>query len=205
VRDKISAAALVFSGVAFLVVFISPAPEVPAESAGTRSEGVVNRVQAEWNTLQEDDREVRRLEARGAALVSTKDASHPDNDKTGKLIAQKIEREIRRQMPAFQSRLRTIRLYEKKAEEKKAPEAKPPEAKPPQAGPPKKGADGNPAVAKKAPEQDAAAKKKAREKRKAAILKAREAARKRAAAQKAAAQKAAAEKAEQNKVEAAPE
>jgi len=184
-RDKLSIAALVVSGAAFLVVFISPAPEVPAESAGTRSEGVVNRVQAEWNTLQEDDREVRRLEARGAALVSLRDPSDTEKAKTEKLIAQMIEREIGRRMTAFQNQIKIIRLYEKKPPEKKAP----------QPAPPKKGAEGDKAVAKPAPEQDAAARKKALEKRKAAILKAREAAKK----------KAAEEKAEQNKVEAAPE
>jgi len=205
VRDKLSIAALVVSGVAFLVVFVSPAPEVPAESAGTRSEGIVNRVQAERNALVEDAEELRRLLVRGAALGSIRDASHPDNDKTEKLIAGMIRRELARQMPAFQSRLKTIRLYEKKAEEKKAEEKKAPEAPPPQAGAPKKGVDGNQAVAKETPEQEAAAKKKALEKRKAAILKARQAARKKAARKQAAEKKAAEKRAAEDKVEAAPE
>jgi len=184
VRDKLSIAALVVSGVAFLLVFFSPAPEVPAESAGTRSEGIVNRVQAETNALAADASELLRLNARGEALASMREASHPDSDETEKLIASMIKREIERRMPAYQNQLKIIRLYRKDAEEKKAPEAAPP-----QALAPKKGAGGNQPAAKQTPEQQAVARRKALEKRKAAILKAREAARKRATERKAAEKK----------------
>lgn len=119
-RDKLSIAAFVVSAMAFLVVLVSPAPEAPAESAGTRSEGIVNRGQAEANALDEDARELERLKSRGEALGAMHGKTRPDESETDRLVAGMIERETKGRWPAFQNRLKIIRLYEKKPSEKKA-------------------------------------------------------------------------------------
>jgi len=124
VGDKVSIAALAISALAFAVVLVSPAPRAPAESAGTRSEGIVSRGQAETNALDEDAKEFERLKARADILISMRENSGPDMDKTAKLMAEAINREIKRQLPAFQNQLRIIRLYEKKEPDKKPAEKK---------------------------------------------------------------------------------
>ncbi|MHC5057528.1 MAG: hypothetical protein ACYTKD_22870 [Planctomycetota bacterium] len=214
-RDKLSIAAFVVSALAFLVVLVSPAPEAPDESAGTRSEGIVNRGQGEANALDEDVKELEQLRSRGEALGMKTQKSRPDEDETDKLVAGMIGREIGRRWPAFQNQLKVIRLYEKKAPEAKAPEAKAPKKKADEKGAAqeaaaKKTAAKKAAAAKAAAENAAARKKAAAEnaaaRKKAAQLKAREAAEKRAAllkAREAARKKAAARKAEQDKVEGA--
>ncbi|MHC4248195.1 MAG: hypothetical protein ACYS9X_03625 [Planctomycetota bacterium] len=208
-RDKLSIAAFAVSALAFLVVLVSPAPEAPDESAGTRSEGIVNRGQGETNALDEDAKELERLRSRGEALGMKAKKSRPDEDETDKLVAGMIGREIGRRWPAFQNQLKVIRLYEKKPPAEKAPEAKAPEAKAPRKKADEKGAAQEAAAEKTAAKKAAAAKaaaEKAAARKRAARLKAREAAEKRAAllkAREAARKKAAARKAEQDKVEGA--
>ncbi len=194
-RDKLSIAAFAISALAFLVVLISPAPQAPAESAGTRSEGIVNRGQAESNALDDDARDLKRLKSRSAALGALHEKARPDDAATTKLVAGLIERETKRRWASFEKQLKTIRLYEKQP----AQAPKPAKAAPAKAAAAKPDVQG--AAAKKAAAMKMAAQTKARKaaaEKRAAVLKAREVARKKADQKKAAQDK---KKGDQEKVE----
>lgn len=195
-RDKLSIAAFVVSAVAFLVILVTPAPKAPPESASTRSEGIVNRGQAERTALDEDIKELDQLKNRAKTLASMREGSRPDKDKTDKLIARMIASEIKRQLPAFERQLKIIRLYEKKAPEKPAPEKQTLDQKVPARRTTTKNAANDPDAQKKDAirAKISAERAKRTAQRKAALAKAR-----------AARKKAAEKKAEQNKVEGAPE
>jgi colicin import membrane protein len=197
VRDKLSIAAIAVSALVFVVVLVSPAPQAPPESAGTRSEGIVNRGQVETNALDEDARELERLTERSAALGALHGKGRPDDAGAAEVISQMIARETKRRWPAFRNQLKIIKLYEKREPAKAAP-TKAGAGKAPAAKPAAGKAVADEAVADEAVADEAAARKAvaakaaaARKKaakaaaKRAAALKAREAARKKAAEQKA--------------------
>ena len=112
-REKLSIAALALSGLACLVVLLSPTPKDPKKGEGGPAQRVWRRVRAEENALHEDRLELDRIAKRAGDLRENPERARSEEAEVAKLIGDMVGGEVKSRWGDFGKRLETLRLYEK--------------------------------------------------------------------------------------------